>query len=207
MRIFLFFTLLFNVSLWSQPEGGLKPFSVPPSGNIGVAPSGAAVNAPSIFDAPSKSSGKIEDEPLNKHFANPPEFANSNERYLDKLNKPEGEVATAIRKNQYLGDVRTKSSLVNIKYRDHEAFDGDLIRVWVNDRVVKEEILMESTFEGFELDLLPGFNSVSFEALNQGLSGPNTAEFQIFDDKGILISTNRWNLATGFKATIILVKE
>ena len=43
--------------------------------------------------------------------------------------------------------------------------------------------------------------------LNQGYSGPNTAEFKIYDDKGELISANQWNLATGFKATIIIVKE
>ena len=48
---------------------------------------------------------------------------------------------------------------------------------------------------------------VDFEALNQGFSGPNTAQFMIFDDKGSLISSNQWKLGTGFKATIIIVKE
>jgi hypothetical protein len=52
-----------------------------------------------------------------------------------------------------------------------------------------------------------GFNKIDFEALNQGSSGPNTAQFQIFDDKGVLISSSQWNLGTGFKATIVLVKE
>ena len=48
---------------------------------------------------------------------------------------------------------------------------------------------------------------VDFEAINQGESGPNTAEFQVYDDKGQLISANQWNLATGFKASIILIKN
>jgi len=43
--------------------------------------------------------------------------------------------------------------------------------------------------------------------LNQGESGPNTAEFQILDEHGNVISSNQWNLATGVKATIILIKE
>jgi hypothetical protein len=57
------------------------------------------------------------------------------------------------------------------------------------------------------LGLIKGFNKVDFEAINQGESGPNTAEFQVYDDKGQLISANQWNLATGFKASIILIKD
>ena len=52
-----------------------------------------------------------------------------------------------------------------------------------------------------------GFNKIDFEALNQGTAGPNTAEFRVYDDQGLLVSANQWNLATGFKATIIIVKE
>ena len=52
-----------------------------------------------------------------------------------------------------------------------------------------------------------GFNKIDIEAINQGSSGPNTAEFQVFDDKGASISANQWNLSTGFKATIVIVKE
>jgi hypothetical protein len=29
----------------------------------------------------------------------------------------------------------------------------------------------------------------------------------VYDDKGVLISASQWNLGTGFKATIILVKN
>ena len=44
-------------------------------------------------------------------------------------------------------------------------------------------------------------------ALNQGESGPNTAEFQVYDDKGNLVSSKQWNLLTGVKATIVVTKE
>jgi hypothetical protein len=66
---------------------------------------------------------------------------------------------------------------------------------------------LDSNFQGFEIVLEKGFNKIDFEALNQGSSGPNTAEFQIYDDNGGLISASQWNLGTGFKATIIVTKE
>ena len=49
--------------------------------------------------------------------------------------------------------------------------------------------------------LILRFNKIDFVALNQGASGPNTAEVMVFDDNGKLVGSNRWNLATGVKAT------
>ena len=77
----------------------------------------------------------------------------------------------------------------------------------MNDDVYQPNILLESDYKGFKLDLLEGFNKIDFQALNQGTSGPNTAEFQVIDDAGNIISSNRWNLATGVKASIMIIKE
>ena len=52
-----------------------------------------------------------------------------------------------------------------------------------------------------------GFNVIDFVALNQGSSGPNTAEVRVYDDIGNLVGNNRWNLATGVKATYIVYKN
>ena len=109
--------------------------------------------------------------------------------------------------NQFLGDFETSAKFVNIVYRDHEYFDGDRIRVYYNDDVIERNILLENQYKGFKLNLKEGFNKIDFQALNQGTSGPNTAEFQVMDDKGVIISSNQWNLATGVKATIVFVKE
>jgi hypothetical protein len=62
-------------------------------------------------------------------------------------------------------------------------------------------------FRGLELPLVEGFNKIDFIALNQGESGPNTAEVQIYNSKGQLQAANRWNLATGVKATYVIIKE
>jgi len=109
--------------------------------------------------------------------------------------------------NQFLGDFTTKALYIKVVYRDHEYFDGDRIRVFVNDDVYQPNILLESEYKGFKLDLIEGFNKIDFQALNQGTSGPNTAEFQVVDDAGNIISSNRWNLATGVKASIMIIKE
>ncbi len=163
---------------------------------------------PSIHGEPSNNRGGIVIEDKMQFPSAKPKFVNPGKEIEDRLNKRgDGELYKVLRKNQYLGDFRTTAKKVKVSYRDHEYVDGDRIRVWVNDRIVKDVIYLNSSFQGFDLDLAPGFNKIDFEALNQGTSGPNTAEFRVVDDQGNLISSNRWDLATGFKATIIIVKE
>jgi hypothetical protein len=109
--------------------------------------------------------------------------------------------------DQALGKVRTRASTVNIVYRDHEYVDGDIIRVYVNKDVVRSSITLGGSFNGFDIPLEVGENIVEFKALNQGSSGPNTAELHVYDDKGELISAKQWNLLTGYTATIIIIKD
>ena len=68
-------------------------------------------------------------------------------------------------------------------------------------------ILLTEKAKGFKLDLSSGLNVVDFIAVNQGKSGPNTAEVIVYDDQGRLVGNNRWNLATGVKATYIIYKK
>ncbi|MDC8004356.1 hypothetical protein POV27_09855 [Aureisphaera galaxeae] len=109
--------------------------------------------------------------------------------------------------DQFLGDMKTGSAFVTIKYRDHEYVDGDLIRVYVNQDIVQSQVFLGGSFSGFVLNLEPGTNRIEFEALNQGSSGPNTAELHVYDDNGFIISAKEWNLLTGSRASIIVIKE
>lgn len=118
--------------------------------------------------------------------------------------KPEGVV---YRKNQDLGSFKTTSITSKIRYRDAAYVDGDRIRVYLNDKVIEYEVVLDGEFKGFEIKLEKGVNKIDFEALNEGFASPNTAEFQVYDDKGSLISASQWNLGTGFKATLMLMKE
>jgi len=145
---------------------------------------------------------------------NTEEFGNPGELYVKQIKKhtryteqEQGAQNNGSTTNQYLGDFKTKAEKVNVIYRDHQYPDGDRIRVFVNDDVIQPNVLLHTTYSGFKLDLQKGFNKIDFYALNQGTSGPNTAEFQILDEHGNVISVNQWNLATGVKATIILIKE
>ena len=140
----------------------------------------------------------------------PERFINSNDLYLSRLNRRETESNKNINKfkvDQFLGEIRNDGEYVNIILRDHEYPDGDLIKVQVNENVVMPAILLTEKAKGFKLDLKNGFNVVDFVALNQGSSGPNTAEIIVYDDQGKLVGTNRWNLATGVKATYIIYKN
>jgi hypothetical protein len=160
--------------------------------------------APKVYDAPSL-------EKPNK-FNNIVSDLDPGLEFEKKLNKklsPNTGIDNSkpFRGNQFLGEFKTGSDAVGIIYRDHGEVDGDLIRVLVNDKIAIYEIYLSGSFQELNLQLKKGFNKVEFEALNQGTSGPNTAEVQVWDDKGKLITSNQWNLATGFKASIIVFKE
>ncbi len=109
--------------------------------------------------------------------------------------------------DMYLGDVKTGSTFVGIVCRDHEFVDGDRVRILVNGKVADPNILLTGAFKGVNLELDKGFNRLDFEALNQGSTGPNTAQVDVYDDKGKLIYSNKWLLSTGSKATLIIVKD
>lgn len=149
----------------------------------------------SLFGEKFGNPGELYTKQLEDHLAN------------TKLTPEEVEARNGSLTDQYFGDFKSKAKSVNISYRDHGYVDGDLIQVLVNDDVVQARVFLNGGFSGLKLDLQKGFNKIDFLALNQGESGPNTAEFRVIDDMGNLVSANRWNLATGVKATIIIVKE
>lgn len=134
-------------------------------------------------------------------------FKNPGEDLKNKLNNRDKAIQPEYRSNQFLGEFRTKAKYVKIVCRDHEYPDGDRVKLLLNDRTIIHEILLESTVKEYYIDITNGFNKLDFEAINQGTSGPNTAEFSVYDDFGNLITTNEWNLTTGIKATIVVVRE
>ncbi|MBC3846382.1 hypothetical protein H8K90_08325 [Winogradskyella echinorum] len=109
--------------------------------------------------------------------------------------------------DQFLGEHRVDTKFVNIVCRDHEYPDGDRVQIMLNGYIVKHNLLLKSNYRRVEVNLAEGKNTVDIIALNQGESGPNTAEFIVYDDKGKVISSKEWNLLTGVKATIIFHNE
>ena len=119
----------------------------------------------------------------------------------------EKEIREEYYQDQHFGSINTTAKFVNVLYRDHEYVDGDRIRVIVNGDILQSNIYLTGTFRGFTLVLDKGINRIEFVALNQGSSGPNTAQFKVFDENEVLVSSNKWNLTTGGKAIVVIVKE
>ncbi len=109
--------------------------------------------------------------------------------------------------DMYLGDVKTTAKFVGIVCRDHEFVDGDRVRIYANDEVVEYNVMLPGAFKGINVELKKGFNRLDFEALNQGSTGPNTAQVDVYDEMGQLLYSNKWLLSTGSKASLIIVKE
>jgi hypothetical protein len=51
---------------------------------------------------------------------------------------------------------------------------------------VAYEALLDGDFKSLEINL-EKVNRIDFEALNEGFAAPNTAELQVYDDKGRVI--------------------
>lgn len=109
--------------------------------------------------------------------------------------------------DQFLGDFKIKGDYVNVICRDFGEQDGDIIKVLLNDKVVIAQMQLTHGYKTFKIPLVDGINRIDFFALNQGSLGFNTAQFELSDDKEVAISKNNWFLATGKKATLIMVRE
>ena len=128
------------------------------------------------------------------------------QRFLKSFKKINGQYVIPVI-DQDLGSVRTNSASVNIICRDFQYPDGDRVTIFVNDIPVVHNITLRSSYQKFNIPLEVGINKISFKALNQGSSGPNTAAFKVYNDAGMLLSSNEWNLATGAKATLVVAKD
>jgi len=199
--IFIFF-ILSNVS-YSQIENQNRKIDIAPPKTKTVLPNVTLLN-PNAFTIKKE---KKYDLPKGMMNQNNEYFLNPGDAYVKKLNKEKEKNPNNYLGDAYLGDIATVSDAANIVCRDFEYVDGDRVRIMVNDEVVVQNLTLDSSFRGINLKLGEGFNKIDFIALNQGDSGPNTAELRIYDDNKKLISSNQWNLATGAKATLIIVKK
>ncbi|WP_264536879.1 hypothetical protein [Flavobacterium sp. N1736] len=235
MKHILFFILFFTAATVSAqtefstkfksipaPKFSAKPKKIPevkdPQGENADMP---GIKTPNVFDNTSitpKSKLQIGEEKSKFTMSTETDFANPGDRYVPKMEKEldkalrdaglkEGR-GELVKKNISLGDFKTKSEYFIVKFRDFGAIDGDLVRVSCNDKIIVNELFLDANFKQVKINLANGFNKLDFEALNIGTLGGNTAEIQVYDDKGALITNDYWNnLAAGFKASIVVTKE
>jgi hypothetical protein len=109
--------------------------------------------------------------------------------------------------DQNLGELKSNGKFVGVVARDHEFVDGDRVKIYLNETVVDPNMLLTGVFKGINIDLNKGFNRITFEALNEGSSSPNTAQIDVYDDQGQLIYSNKWLLSSGSRASLVITKE
>lgn len=206
--------LIFTICLCSGAQAQdiiSNPRSIPampaPTPNL---PNITPEKKPSIFDIKPKNNAPDLWSDKSKVKFEKEEFANPADRYTKKMNQSihteGGGDAKAFRRDQYFGDFKTKSETIKVMYRDPQAVDGDMLKVLLNDKVVRDNIFLEGSFKSIEIKLVDGFNKIDFVALNEGHYFPNTGAFIIMD-KGNQLYSSEWNMSTGFKASFIIVKE
>ncbi|MNQ01832.1 hypothetical protein D3C85_144970 [compost metagenome] len=198
MKRILFFVIVVAISLngYAQNEfdAKFKPIQAKKSKNKEVVPPkevSPKVTPPDVVEKP------------DYLLVNPEDLFKDANLYK----KEESSEGVFYRRNQYLGSFKTKSITSKVRYRDAAYVDSDKIRVYLNGKIIEPEVVLNGEFKGFDIKLENGLNRIDFEALNEGSASPNTAEFQVYDDKGVVVSASQWNLGTGFKASLILVKE
>lgn len=106
-----------------------------------------------------------------------------------------------------LGTLQSSSKSVRIEVRDFSLVDGDRIKVYVNKQIINSNIMLNGLSTIIYIDLKKGYNRIDIEAINQGYSGPNTAELSVFDENGHLLSSQDWNILTGQRATLGVVRN
>ncbi|NDP26967.1 MAG: hypothetical protein GZ087_06005 [Flavobacterium sp.] len=198
MKKILFLIIIAGMSLTGYAQEEFKPkFKAIPAKNSKI----KKVIPPQVI-SPKVTPPEIVKAPV-KEVANPEDiFLNT---FLYK--KESNTTGVFYRRNQFLGNFKTTSFTSTVRYRDAAYVDGDKIRVYLNDKIIEPEVVLDGGFKGFKIPLVDGVNKIDFEALNEGSASPNTAEFQVYDDKGVAITASQWNVGTGYKATIILTKE
>ena len=144
------------------------------------------------------------DKLRNKGFISQKQLSEA--RFLKAFKKINGQYIYPVI-DQDLGGFRTNSNSVNIICRDFQYPDGDRVTIMVNNIPVITNIILKQQYQSYTIPLEIGINKISFVALNQGTSGPNTAAFKVYNDSGMLLSSNEWNLATNAKATIVIAKD
>ena len=218
--LFLFLVLAFKAN--AQAEFGPKFKPIPPA-KFPAAPKKKVIppaelpkiEQPNVFNSPenpNKASTSITKSNDVDMFPKE-KFINVGEEYLKKMQKDVDKTLNEnnmplLRRNFDFGQINTKSKYVIVRVRDFIYVDGDLLRIYKNATILKEQVFLGDSFTDIKILLGEGFNKLDFEALNTGTSGGNTAEIIIIDDQKKVLSKNYWdNLATGFKGTILLVKE
>ena len=208
----ILFALLFSLNFVSaQIDSGVKVPSFGASGTNAIPPKDKSLDSGINFKPKYKIGEEKDPEPLiqskSPDMTQDDGLMKAKHDYNPKWLENDRESKDEYKKSQYFGSFNTKSKKMVIMCRDHEYVDGDRVRILQNEQIIYTDVYLEGSFKVLSIDLKPGLNKIEFIALNQGSSGPNTAEFAVVDENGVQLVKNIWNLNTGVKASLIVMSE
>lgn len=202
--------LVVGLTLSAQVDGSTKTSS----GNI-FSSSSKSKSTSSAFGIPNRKSegmflNKKEDKGVD--FTAKSKYTDPGQAWDSKFKFDAGNEGNNFDSDKYKNDmdfgvINSNSKQIGFMFRDHMAFDGDRVDIFLNGEIIAENVLLRPGFTTIKVPMEIGFNKVEFVALNQGQSGPNTAQLRISDEAGNLLSNNIWNLLTGVKASVVIVRE
>lgn len=202
--------LVLGMTLSAQVDGSTKTSS----GNI-FNSSNKSKSTSSTFGVPDRSSegmflNKEEDKGVD--FTAKSKYTDPGQAWDSKFNFDAGNEGNNFDSEKYKNDmdfgvINSNSKTIGFMFRDHMAFDGDRVNVLLNGEIIAENVLLRPGFTTLDVPMEVGFNKIEFVALNQGQSGPNTAQLRVVDVNGNVLANNVWNLLTGVKASVLIVKE
>jgi hypothetical protein len=138
------------------------------------------------------------------------EVRSVSEIYTEKVQAKmaqEGISKEIVNNDIFLGEYTVYTKEIKISARDYSAIDGDLVRIWLNGEIVTKVVDLESGYQRFDYVLKEGLNIIQIEALNIGLSFPNTGQFSFVDGNGKVITEQFWGLNEGYRAIIKVYKK
>lgn len=161
-----------------------------------------------LLGQPDKPSLDVQKKDEKLDMQKPDEFVTRTINYTPGYLQAEGEVSNPeFSKPQDLGRYWTEGEFITVSWKDAQVVDGDRVDIIVNGETVISNVTLLATYRSMRVDLDTGFTKIEFLALNQGESGPNTADFRIEDANGQVLVHNQWNLNTGTKAHLLVIKK
>ncbi len=196
--------------------------SIPSSGTNSGYSTGSSLSLPSITKDPKLPSTSYQkpsfmtEQPkdigftLKKEtFVNPGDKTKSD--LQNKINQQiqEGDITdlAPFKRDIDFGLIKTERSKVIIRFRDYGMIDGDYIKIVKDNSIHTDNIFIGYDWKEYEIFVNEGFNKIDIVALNMGTSMPNTTQLEIYDSSGILLQPDLTILYTGFKASIVSIKE
>jgi hypothetical protein len=213
--VFIFLALI-SFEGFSQFETPKRTINIAPVSNPkgAVAPSSSkSITYPSIFDKKDKLLSGVsllkKKEEEQKSVFEEKQFTSQSQEQTDKMNKQlktEGYTSVVENSDFFFGEFKIYTFKLFIACRDNGAIDGDNVAIWLNGEKVTPFIGLEGSFRKYTFELKNGLNVIQIEALNTGDLFPNTGQFTFFDGNEKLVTNQNWNLNSGYKAIIKIVK-